>query len=72
MKNTYLIVVLIISTLTLVIYEFFGIYTARKKKLTKNWSRMVTHFIMAVLLIILLCIIIHFVIEYYRITGILF
>lgn len=72
MKQTYLVILLLISTLTLVIYEFYGIYTARKKGLTKNVSRMITHAVMAVLLIILLLIIIHFVIEYYRITGILF
>lgn len=70
--QTFLIVVLILSTLFLVLYEFYGIYRARKLGLTKNKSRMITHGIMAILLLLLLFIVINFVIQYYKITKILF
>lgn len=71
MNQIILILILVLSTLLLVIYEFFGIYNARKKGLTRNVSRMVTHAIMAILLIILLFLIINFAIQYYRLTKIL-
>lgn len=70
--QTFLIIVLILSTLFLVLYEFYGICRARKLGLTKNKSRMITHGIMAILLLILLGIVINFVIQYYRLTKILF
>ncbi|MCX7911057.1 MAG: hypothetical protein N2505_05715 [Endomicrobia bacterium] len=70
--QTFLIILLILSTLFLVLYEFYGIYRARKLGLTKNKSRLITHGIMAVLLILLLLIVINFIIQYYRITKILF
>lgn len=70
--QTFLIVALILSTLFLVLYEFYGIYRARKLGLTKNKSRMITHGIMAILLLLLLFIVINFVIQYYKITKILF
>ncbi|MCS7231003.1 MAG: hypothetical protein RMJ67_02540 [Elusimicrobiota bacterium] len=70
--QTFLIILLILSTLFLVLYEFYGIYRARKLGLTKNKSRMITHGIMVVLLILLLLIVINFIIQYYRITKILF
>lgn len=70
--QTFLIIVLILSTLFLVLYEFYGIYKARKMGLTKNKSRMITHGIMAILLLALLAIVINFVIQYYKITKILF
>ncbi|MEO0225107.1 MAG: hypothetical protein ABIL76_08475 [candidate division WOR-3 bacterium] len=70
--QTFLIVVLILSTLFLVLYEFYGIYRARKLGLTKNKSRMITHAIMAILLLLLLFIVINFVIHYYKLTKILF
>ncbi|MEN3013280.1 MAG: hypothetical protein ABDH23_01510 [Endomicrobiia bacterium] len=70
--QTFLIILLILATLVLVLYEFYGIYRARKLGLTKNKSRMITHGIMAILLLILLGIVINFVIQYFRITKILF
>jgi len=56
-------VVLILVTLILVVYEFLGIYVARKKGLTKNVSRLITHTLMIVLLIILLAQIFYFGIK---------
>ena len=53
-------IILILVTLVLVIYEFVGIYAARKKGLTKNVSRMITHLLMLVLLIALFAQIIYF------------
>ncbi|MCX7956720.1 MAG: hypothetical protein N2643_02350 [Endomicrobia bacterium] len=72
MVQTILIITLIVATLILVIYEFYGIYRARKLGLTKNRSRMITHGIMIFLLLLLLGIIINFVIQYYKITKVLF
>lgn len=47
-----LIVIIVIGFL--IVYEFVGIYYARKFKLTKNISRLVTHLIMLILFIVLL------------------
>ena len=56
-------VVLILVTLILVVYEFLGIYVARRKGLTKNASRLITHTLMILLLIILLAQIIFFGVQ---------
>jgi hypothetical protein len=40
----------------LMVYEFIGIYTARKAKLTKNISRIITHFV----LLLLFCVLFYF------------
>ena len=53
-------IVLVLITLILVIYESMGIYTARRRGLTKNISRLVTHILMILLLIILFAQIIYF------------
>jgi hypothetical protein len=67
-KETFALIILPIATLVLVVYEFIGIYQARKKGLTKNKSRMVTHGIMIILLLTLLLIIINFVIKFWQLT----
>jgi len=56
-------VVLVLVTLILVVYEFFGIYLARRKRLTKNASRLITHTLMILLLVILLAQIIFFGVQ---------
>jgi hypothetical protein len=67
-KETFALIILPIATLVLVIYEFVGIYQARKKGLTKNKSRIVTHGLMIILLLTLLLIIINFVIKFWQLT----
>lgn len=66
-KETFALIILPIATLVLVIYEFVGIYQA-KKGLTKNKSRIETHGLMIILLLTLLLIIINFVIKFWQLT----
>ncbi len=72
MSQSLLMILLILATLTLVVYEFIGIYNARKKGLTKNKSRIITHGIMIILLLLLLFIVINFVIKFIQITKSLY
>lgn len=64
MSQSLLMILLVMATLTLVLYEFIGIYNARRKGLTKNKSRMITHGIMIILLLLLLYIVIDFVVKF--------
>lgn len=72
MNQFILMILLVLATLALVIYEFIGIYNARRKGLTKNKSRMITHGIMIILLILLLIIVINFVIKFTQLTKALY
>jgi len=49
---SFLVILILIGFLF--IYEFIGIYNARRYKLTKNISRLITHFVMLILFFILI------------------
>lgn len=62
----FLSIVLVALTAILVVYELYGIYRARKKGLTKNISRLITHTIMVILLLILFLQMVYFAIKLHK------
>ena len=62
-------IILVVLTLGLVVYELYGIYIARKKGLTKNISRLITHALMTILLLILLAQVIYFAVRFSNLSS---